>query len=136
MAKQAQRQQLIKVDGIEGYFSAKQGGDQSSATSKVWDGGSLVAEIMSAPPEIANITVSRAYDWDRDGSMLANLRTKIGDWETKISVTYTDRNLVPVGNPTIYANALLTSIKEPDYAASSAEASTFSLEFAVPAVAG
>jgi hypothetical protein len=128
--KSAQRQQLVSVKGVTGYFASKQGGDQQSNTSKVYDGGSLVAEVMSAPPEISNITVSRAYDLDRDQPVLENLRTQVGSWVTDITVSFTDRQFSVVGKTITYPNVLLVSIKEPEFSASSADATTYSLEFA------
>lgn len=131
MGKSAQRQFLVKVAGIDGYFMSKSGGNVSSDTSKVYDGGSLTPDVLAGPAEAENITVSRAYDYTRDGELLRRLRKDVGRLSTTVSVTPTNRDLVPLGSPTVYSEALLVGLTEPDYDASSGDAATYELEFAV-----
>ena len=131
MAKSAQRQFLIKVAGIDGYFASKSGGDISSDTNKVYDGGSDTPDVLAGPAEADNVTVSRSYDLQRDGAVLKRLRKLVGRWETTLSVTATDRDLVAIAEPQVYPNALLVGLTEPETDASSGDAAEYELEFAI-----
>lgn len=131
MAKSAQRQFLIKVGQIDGYFASKSGGDISSDTSKVYDGGSDVPDVLAGPAEADNITVSRSYDLQRDAALLKRLRQVVGRWSTTLSITPTDRDLIAVGEPQVYPDALLVGLTEPETDASSGDAAEYELEFAI-----
>lgn len=134
MAKAAQRQFLVKVSGIDGFFSTKSGGDISADANKVYDGGSLTPDVVAAPAEVDNITVGRPYDPNRDAALLKRYRALVGRWATTVSVTPTDRDLVAVADPVVYDNALLVGITDVEADASSGDAATFELEFAVGGV--
>lgn len=131
MTKSSQRQSLVKVSGIDDYFATKSGGNISADTSKVYDGGSLTPDVLAGPAEADNITVSRPYDLQRDEPVLKRLRRMVGTWTTTVSVTPTDADLVAVGQPQVYSNAVLTGLTEPEVDASSGDAKTYELEFAV-----
>lgn len=133
MAKSAERQFLARVAGIDGLFMTKSGGDISSSTTKVYDGGSLTPTVLAGPAEAANVTLTRAYDPLVDGPVLKALRAQVGSYTDTVSVTPADRNLVAIGEPTVYSDALLIGITEPAYDASSGNASTYGLEFAIGA---
>jgi hypothetical protein len=122
------------VSGIDGYFAQKSGGGVNSDVSRVFDGGSLVPEVLAAPAQAGDITVSRPWNPDRDAAVLSRLRTLVARWRTTVSVHPTDPDLVPIGSPTVYANALLTGVSDPEADAGSGDASTLSLTFAVPTV--
>lgn len=134
MAYSAQRQFLVNVSGVAGYFMQKSGGGISSDSNKIYSGGSLTPEIITSPSEIENITVSRAYDQTRDEPILQTLRPKVGRYTTTISVQPTDQDLVAVGKPSVYADVVLVGINEPDYDSSSGDIASFELEFAVKTV--
>jgi hypothetical protein len=129
--KSAQRQFLVKVVGVDEYFANKTGGNINADTNKVYDGGSLVPDVMSSPAEVDNISVARAFDLVRDEAMVTLMRGRVGKWRTTVSVTPTDEDLVAVGKPVVYANALLVGFTEIEVDASSGDAATFELEFAV-----
>lgn len=131
MAKSSQRQFLVSISGINGLFSTKSGGAITADTSKVYDGGSLTPEVLSGSADVGNVTVSRAYDHTRDAALLSTLRAKVGRQTATISVTPADRDLVAIGSPTVYSDALLVGLTEPDSDASSADAATFELEWAI-----
>lgn len=131
MAKMASRQHLVKVSGIPDYFATFSGGSVSADTNKVYDGGNLVPEVLSGPAEADNITVGRPFDLNRDPQIIASLRRQVGTYTATISVQPTDRNLNAVGKPRVFPNALLVSITEPDYDATSGDAAQIELEFAV-----
>lgn len=125
------RQQLVEVAGFPGYFATKTGGEVTAESSKVWDGGNLKPESMSGPAETGNVTVTRPYRPTVHGPILKNLAKQVGRWRTTVSVWDTDPDLGPVGQPVVYANALLVRMQRADADAASSDASTFELEFAV-----
>lgn len=125
------RQQLVEVAGIPGYMATKEGGEIEAETSKVWDGGALKPESMSGPAETGNVTVSKPYRPAIHGPILKALAKQVGAWRTTVSVYDTDPDLGPIGQPTVYANALLVRMARPELDASSSDASSFELEFAV-----
>lgn len=131
----AQRQFLVKVSGVDGYFATKGGGNAGSDVTRVFNGGSLVPEVLASPGQVEDVTVGRPYDPARDAPVIARLSSQVGRWRTTVSVTPTDADLVPVADQTVYANALLTNVGNPEADAGSGDAGTFSLTFAVPTVA-
>lgn len=131
MAKSAQRQFLVKVSGIDGYFASKSGGNISADTNKVYDGGSDTPDVLAGPAEAENVTVSRSYDLQRDEPVLRRLRKRVGKETVTLTVTPTDRDLIAVGTPQVYSDALLVSITEPETDASSGDAATYELEYAI-----
>lgn len=129
--KAAQRQFLVGVEGVTGYFATKTGGETSADTTDVYDGGSPTPEKLAAPATTANVTVSRPWDPERDGPVVARLASQVGRWRTTVSVQPTDADLIPVGSPTVYANALLVRVQDPEADAASGDAATIELEFAI-----
>lgn len=129
----AQRQFLVKVAGIDGYFSTKTGGNVAADTSKVYDGGDPTPFVLASPAEAENVTVGRPYDALRDAPLLARLRGRVGRDSFTVSVTPLDRDYVVVGAPTVYPDALLVAVNEPETDAGSGDAAMFELEFAVAA---
>lgn len=130
--KASQRQFLVKVDGIDGYFMTKSGGNLSAGTNKVYDGGKTEPEVIASPAEADDVSVSRGYDPYRDGPVLADLRRRVGRFRATVSVTPTDEDLVAIGDdPEVYPEALLTGLNNPEADASSGDAAMFELTFAI-----
>lgn len=134
MAYSAQRQFLVSISGIPGYWMTKSGGEIASDSNKIYDGGSLTPSIVTSPAETGNLTVTRAYDQARDEPILQNLRTKVGRYSTTVTVQPTDADLVAVGRPSVYAGAVLVSLTEPDFDSSSGDIANVELEFATVSV--
>jgi len=130
MSKSSQRQFVARVAGIEGTFMTKSGGNSSSDVTKAYDGGSDVPDLIAAPKNVEDVTVSRGYDAVRDEPLLKTLRSKVGSFETTISVTPTDRDYVASADPVVYSPALLIGLNEPEVAADSGDLATFELVFA------
>lgn len=135
MAKAAQRQFLVSVSGIMGYFATKTGGEVSSDSAKVYDGGSLMPDILSSPAQADNITVGRPFDPLRDQAVITALRQRVGRSRHTVSVVPTDEDLIAIGPATVYSNALLVRVGEPEADAASGDAATYELEFAIGAFA-
>jgi hypothetical protein len=134
MGSSSQQMFIVTVKGIQGTFMSKSGGDTTSNTTKVYNGGSKTPELLAAPAETDNITISRAYNHDRDYQVLKNCRAKVGRWRTNISVAATDEDLNTRGKSTQYVNALLVRMSEPEYDSAGNDASSFELEFAVASI--
>lgn len=132
--KAAQRQIIASVSGINGYFSQITGGAVTAATSKVFDGGAKFPDVVSGSRDVADVTVTRPYTPDVDEPILAKLRPVVGAARADVVVQACDADLVPVGRPRTYAQALLTGITEPDGDASSGTPATYSLVWTVGTV--
>lgn len=135
MPKAAQRQFLIKVSGIDGYFASKSGGATTSEVADVWDGGALLPEKLASPPHTENITCRRPYDPDRDQAVIRQLRPVVGRLRTTVSMQPTDADLVARGPVQVYANALLVGLTDPEVDASSGAAAMLELVFGIESVA-
>lgn len=130
-----QRQFLVGVEGIPDLWASKSGGETSADTSDVWDGGRKYPEKSAAPATTENITIGRPYRAGRDAPIIKALRPRVGVFRTTVSVQPTDADLVPIGSPTVYANALLIRVAEAEFDASSGDPGAVELEFAVESVA-
>jgi len=135
MAKAANRQFLTKIDGISGgwdYWATKSGGEITADSNKVWDGGSIIPEVLASPAEVGDLTIARPYDPDRDQVILNQLIMMVGQWRTTVSVTPTTGDLRAAGvKPRVFSNCLLTGIREPEPDASSGDPADYELTFAV-----
>jgi hypothetical protein len=135
MAKAANRQFLTKIDGISGgwdYWATKSGGEVTADSNKVWDGGSLIPDVLASPAEVGDLTIARPYDPDRDQPILNQLIQMVGFWRTTISITPTTGDLRAAGvKPRVFSNCLLTGVREPEPDASSGDAADYELTFAV-----
>lgn len=133
--KAAQRQIIASVSGIAGYFSQVTGGQVTAATSKVFDGGAKFPDVVSGSRDVGDVTVTRPYRPSVDEPILQALRQVVGSTRHDVVVQSTDADLVPVGRPRTYSQALLTGVTEPDGDASSGTPATYSLVFTVGTVA-
>lgn len=132
--KAAQRQIVASVRNIDGYFAQVSGGEVTSSAEKVFDGGSLTPETLTGVREIGNVTVSRPYNPYNDAPLLRTLRTKVGRWRSDVIVQDCDADLVPIGQPRVYNDAVLVGLSEPDGDASSGSAAMFTLTFSCGSV--
>lgn len=128
----AQRQALIKVDGIDGYFAQKTGGEVTSETNKVYNGGQKKPEIVASPPDTDDVVCTRPYDPDLHQELVERLKKRVGDWRTTISITPTASDLTALRvPPTVHPLALLKGVRAPEWDAGSGDAADFELTFAV-----
>lgn len=131
MSKNSQRQFLVKVQGIDGNFMTKSGGNSSAEVTKAYDGGDNVPDIIPGPREVEDVTVSRGFDPLRDGPILRTMRRLVGSFETTVTVTPTDRDYVALDEPTVYSPALLVGVNEVETDAGSGDLAAYELTFAV-----
>lgn len=133
--KSSKMQFLTKVDGIDGYWAAFSGGEISSDTNKVRDGGVLKPDVLAGPPETDDLTLTRPYDAARDQPMINELKKRVGVWRTTISKTPTAPDLTVLNVPAdVYSDALLIKVKPPESDANSGDAAEVELTFAVGGV--
>jgi len=123
----------ISQGGQPVYFSAKTGGGVTADSSTEYDGGSLVPEVTTAPPQTENIVVTLRYNPNRDYSILKKLRPLVGSYTDTLNVLDTDAQLNPIaGVPaTVYPGAVLVGMSGIDYDANGDETRTCQLTFAV-----
>lgn len=134
MGTSAQRQFLISVAGIPGYFARRPAHEVTADAAREFDGGSLTPEVLTGPGIPQDLVVGRAYKPERDADVLAKLRPLVSRWRTTITVQPTDRDLVKVGRPTVYTGILIRT-SDPDADSNSGDAARWELTFAVEAVA-
>lgn len=127
----SQRQHLTKVTGWPGYWANVEGGEITADTTKVYDGGSLKPAVMSGPADTSDVKVSRLWRPDVDGVQARKWAQQVGKLRTTVSRQDTDADLIPIGSPTVYADALLIGLKRPDGDAASSDAAVLELTFAV-----
>jgi hypothetical protein len=134
--KAAQRQFLWTVDGVPGGFAQKSGGEVTSDATKVWDGGSVIPDVIASPPEVGDITLTRPYDPENHQELLTSLTAKVGQMRATISgqPLSSDMRAVRGASPRVYPNALLIGVREPEHDASSGDVADFELTFAVGSV--
>ncbi|WP_288797844.1 hypothetical protein [uncultured Arsenicicoccus sp.] len=130
-APASQRQHRTEVTGWPGYWATREGGEVEAETAKVWDGGSLKPSTLTGPAETGNVTVSTPYRPGRHGALASKYAKLVGRWRTTIKVYDTDPDLVAVGQPIVYADALLVRLKRPEGDAASSDSGVIELEFAV-----
>lgn len=131
--KAAQRQFLWTVNGITGTFAQKSGGEVTSDATKVWDGGATEADVIAAPPEVGDVTLTRPFDPERDQVVLDRLIGLVGQFRTTVSgqPLGSDMRVARGVKPRVYPEALLTGVREPEHDASSGDAADYELTFAV-----
>ena len=118
------------------YFAQISGGEITAAVEKVYDGGSIFPEVLCAPPEIGDITLTRHYDADRDGPSIKMIRAMVGSVYYNLNIYDMDCNLKVYGTERVYPNALLVGLTEPEGDSSSGAPAMFSLTFSISSVSG
>ena len=139
MGKATQRQIVASIQPVidthpkfASYFTTVSGGEISAAVEKVYDGGSQFPEVLCAPAEIGDITVSSfATDDNAAYGNMQSLRGLVGRAYYNVIVATLDCDLRIPGSERTYPNCLLVGLTEPDGDASSGAPSTFSMTFAV-----
>lgn len=151
MAKVSQRQILAEITPLSntspkwtGFrFAQVSGGEITASVEKIYPGGAKFPEVLCAPAEIGDITLTAHYDDDRtaaeDGNGIAakikDLRPLVGRAYYDIIVNTYDCDIKVQGLDRTYAKCLLVGITEPDGDSSSGAPATFALTFSVQGVA-
>lgn len=148
MSKLAQRQILAKVvpstgrttevgPNIDGYFAQVSGGEITASVEKIYVGGETFPEVLCAPAEIGDITLTKHFDTNdiAPGAFLPKLRQLVGRVYYDITVYTLDCDLKVPGSDRVYPGCLLVGLSEPDGDSSSGAPAVFALTFSVSSVA-
>lgn len=116
--------------GSRRYFAQVTGGEVQASVEKVYDGGSTTPEVLPAPIEVGDLTVTRHYDPDSDGDLINAARPLVGKARYNVAVFTLDAdNQIIRGRTRVYPNTLLVNITEPEGDSSSGGPATYSLTF-------
>tara|TARA_B100000287_G_scaffold38116_1_gene34952 strand:- start:7772 stop:8260 length:489 start_codon:yes stop_codon:yes gene_type:complete len=113
------------------YFATVSGGEISAAVEKIYDGNNAFPDVLCAPSEIGDITVSKFYDEQYDLTFLEKLRQMVGRVYYDVTIFTLDCDLKVSGSERVYPRCLLVGLSDIDGDASSGAPSSFSLTFAV-----
>jgi hypothetical protein len=137
--KLAQRQIIAEITPItgdvtgpslSGYFAQVSGGEITAAVEKIYIGGQPFPEVLCAPSEVGDVTLTKHYD-NEMRTTVQSLRTKVGRAYYSIKVYDTDCDLANQQSERVYSKALLVGLSEPEGDASSGAPATIALTFAV-----
>jgi hypothetical protein len=150
MAKVSQRQILAEIVPIAASspkwnlfkFAQVSGGEITASVEKIYPGGAKFPEVLCAPAEIGDITLTAHYDDDavvaNDGNGIAaklkELRPLVGRVYYDIIVNTYDCDIEVKGLARTYSKCLLVGITEPDGDSSSGAPATFAMTFSVQGV--
>jgi len=122
------------TDGGLNYFAQVTGGEITASVEKIYIGGKLFPEVLCAPAEIGDITVTRHYDHATDGVFLNGIRQMVGRAYYDITVDELNCNVATPELRRTYSQALLVGLTEPDGDAASGAPATYSLTFSIQSV--
>ena len=140
MAKLAQRQIIADItaltnDGVtgpnlSGFFAQVSGGEITAAVEKIYVGGQPFPQVLCAPSEVGDVTLTRHYDSDLR-TLLQAARLVVGRAYYEIKIYDTNCDIKDYTSERIYAKALLVGLSEPEGDASSGAPATIALTFAI-----
>lgn len=121
-------------------FTQVSGGEITAGVEKVYRGGERFPEVLCAPAEIGDITVTNPYpmtgvtDMTAELSAISTIRQLVGRVYFDIVVKVTDCGIEVKGNDRYYPKCLLVGLTEPDGDASSGTPATYAMTFSVSTV--
>lgn len=119
------------------YFTQVSGGEITASVEKVYSGGSHKPEVLCAPMEIGDVTITGNFE--DSGFVYENIQTLrelVGRVYYNIDVFILDCGLKNPASQRTYSKALLVGLTEPEGDASSGAPTTFALTFAITDVSG
>jgi hypothetical protein len=138
MAKLSQRQILAKIapvtptvhPALTGYFAQVSGGEITAAVEKIYVGGEKFPELLCAPSEVGDITLTKHYSDDERGT-INKLRQYVGSAFYNVTIYYLNCDISSGKPDRAYSNCLLVGLTEPDGDSSSGAPATYALTFSV-----
>ena len=124
----------LGTDNGQRYFAQVSGGEITASVEKIYIGGKLFPEVLCAPPEIGDITVTRHYDRAVDYNFLSQVRQMVGRAYYDVSIVEMNCNIANPNNSRDYPKCLLVGVTEPEGDAASGAPATYSLTFSVQSV--
>lgn len=137
--KLAQRQIIAEITpivgdvtgpGMSGYFAQVSGGEITAAVEKIYIGGQKFPEVLCAPSEVGDVTLTKHYDTELR-EVVRDLRGVVGRAYYALKIYDTDCDLANQQSERVYSKALLVGLSEPEGDASSGAPATIALTFAV-----
>jgi len=116
------------------YFAQVTGGEITASVEKIYIGGRKFPEVLCAPAEVGDITLTRHYSRDIDGDFLTSLRPLVGQAYYDVSVVELNCDVADPKTMRLYSQALLVGLTEPEGDAASGAPATYSLTFSVQSV--
>lgn len=132
----AEQPPQVGTDGGLAYFAQVTGGEITASVEKIYIGGKLFPEVLCAPAEIGDITLTRHYDASVDGAFLGAIRQMVGRAYYNITIEELDCNVADPTTQRTYSDSLLVGLTEPDGDAASGAPATYSLTFSIQSVGG
>jgi hypothetical protein len=138
MAKLSQRQILAKIAPVtptvhpplDGYFAQVSGGEITAAVEKIYVGGEKFPELLCAPSEVGDITLTKHYSDDERGT-INKLRQYVGSAFYNVTIYYLNCDISSGKPDRAYSSCLLVGLTEPDGDSSSGAPATYALTFSV-----
>lgn len=125
-----------RADGTYAFFAQVTGGEITASVEKIYIGGKLFPEVLCAPAEIGDITLTRHYSVDLDKQFLGSLRELVGRAYYDIQIDELNCNVAVPELQRKYSKALLVGLTEPEGDSASGAPATYSLTFSIQSVAG
>lgn len=124
---------FVTVGGvpIPGSFDTLEGGAFDSEESTHRPGGMARQKSYGGPQTVENVTVSRAYEYERDYQIVRDLVPKRGRADATIAKQPLDANGDKLGQPDPVYTGKLKAVKYPDFDSNSEDVGMFELEFTV-----
>lgn len=122
--------EAITGEDISGMFAQVSGGEITAAVEKIYVGGEKFPEVLCAPSEVGDITLTRHYSAE-ERTKLGALRKQVGRAYYEVKIYDTNCDLANKQTERIYSKALLVGLSEPDGDSSSGAPATYALTFAV-----
>ena len=138
MAKLSQRQILAKIAPVtplvhpplSGYFAQVSGGEITAAVEKIYVGGEKFPELLCAPSEVGDITLTKHYS-EEERATLNSLRQYVGSAFYNVTIYYLNCDISSGKPDRAYSDCLLVGMTEPDGDSSSGAPATYALTFSV-----
>src|SRR5579875_388738 len=88
-----QRQFLISISGIAGFWNTISGGDPSLSSTQAFDGGNPTPYVIVGNPILGNLTVTRNYSRERDAAISQRLKANLASGnQFNATITQTPTN--------------------------------------------
>ena len=127
----------FKIGNDNYYFTQISGGEITASVEKVYSGGKHKPEVLCAPMEIGDVTLTSNFEDSGDiYTNIQEMRELVGRCYYDITAFILDCGLANPNPARKYTAALLVGISEPEGDASSGAPTTFALTFAITNVSG
>lgn len=89
-----------------GVFDTRSGGESTAAVNKYRAGGSRTPVADAGRHDVADVTITRRWDQERDIDVVRQLRSRVGVGMLKVTEQPTDVDGIAFGKPTTWSGRL------------------------------